>query len=66
MLSDKNYNWIKYFDRLIVFLDTVFPPMNATDLEQRIQEFNVWTSQMNQAREEFNGLCYTAATAVKI
>ena len=66
MLSDKNYHWIQYFDRLMVFLDTVFPTINTTNLEQRIQEINLLFRQIDQAREEFNGLRYTAAAAVKI
>ena len=66
MLSDKKYNWIKYFDRLIEYLDTVFPPINETSLEIRNQEIRHLLSQMNQAREEFNGLRFTAAAAVKI
>ena len=51
MLSDKNYYWIQYFDRLMVFLDTVFTTINTTYLEQRIQEINLLFRQIDQARE---------------
>ena len=55
MLSDKNYHWIQYFDRLMVFLDTVFTTINTTYLEQRIQKTNLLFRQIDQAREELNG-----------